>query len=153
MTNKEKQLIETIKKDLTDTELSVFYKQNGIIFEYVDIFRDLAISLVNIVSSTYLGDSITDPSKQLKHFQWCWQKVLKNFATEHIYFKPKGSLYTFFAKYFQTRYYMKDDKLLEVEIMLQYWRFIMNYTTIKNHQQLNLFITTYKIMRQNLFFK
>ena len=149
-TNRQKDLIAAIKKDLTPVELQQFYQQHYIVFERVDLFRDLSISLAKTVHSTYLGDDITPPSQQLQHFKWCWNRVLTEFSTEGIYFKANGTLFQYFAKYFQEMYYSKDDKKAEIELVMKYWAHIMSYVKPKRHIDLNLFITMYNLMSQNL---
>lgn len=149
-TSRQKELIAAIKKDLTATELQQFYQRHNIVFERVDTFRDLSISLAKTIHSTYLGDDITPPSQQLQHFKWCWNKVLTEFASEGVYFKPKGTLYQHFAKYFQEMYYSKENKKDEIELVLRYWALIMSYVKPKRHIDLNLFITMYNLMNQNL---
>jgi hypothetical protein len=148
--NRQLELIAAIRKDLTAAELQMFYQQHNIVFERVDLFRDLSISLAKTIHSTYLGDEITSSSQQLKHFKWCWNKVLSDFAKEGIQFKPKGTLYLHFAKYYREMYYSKENKNEEIELILKYWAFIMSYVTPKRHIDLNLFITLYNLMCQNL---
>lgn len=150
MGNRQKELIEAIKKDLSPAELQQFYQRYNVVFERVDVFRDLSVSLAKTIHTTYLGDDITPPSQQLQHFKWCWQKVLSDFAKEGIYFKQKGTLYRYFAKYFQEMFYNKDNKVAEIEIIVRYWKFIMSYVTPKRYQDLSLFITMYNLMYQNL---
>jgi hypothetical protein len=150
MGNRQKELIDAIKKDLSPAELQQFYQRYNVVFERVDVFRDLSVSLTKTIHTTYLGDDITPPSQQLQHFKWCWQKVLSDFAKEGIYFKQTGTLYRYFAKYFQEMFYNKENKNEETEIILRYWKFIMSYITPKRHQDLSLFITMYKLMESNL---
>lgn len=150
MGNRQRELIATIRKDLSTAELQVFYQQQNIVFERVDLFRDLSISLAKTIHSTYLGDEITSPSQQLKHFRWCWQKVLDDFTQENIYFKVKGTLYQHFAKYFREMFYSKDNKNEETQVIIKYWAFIMSYQHPKRHADLNLFLTMYNLMNQNL---
>jgi hypothetical protein len=149
-TNRQKELIAAIKKDLTPAELQQFYQQHHIVFERVDLFRDLSVSLTKTIHYTYLGDEITPPSQQLQHFKWCWTKVLSQFASESIYFREKGTLYQYFAKYFQEMYYSKDNKNEEIDLILRYWKMIMSYTKPKRHIDLSIFITMYNLMSQNL---
>jgi hypothetical protein len=150
MGNRKKELIATIQKDLTPNELHTFYTSNNVVFERVDLFRDFVISLTNIISSTYLGDDITPPDQQSKHFDWCWGKNLQNFADEHIYFKAKGSHYKYFKQYFNEIFYVKEDKVMSVQLILKFWSSIMSYLNIRRQIDLRVFIGMYKMLDENL---
>lgn len=150
MGNRQKELLASLKKDLTAVELQQFYQQNNVVFERVDAFRDLGISLIKTIHSTYLGDEVTPSSQQLKHFKWCWQKVLADFAKESIYFKERSTLYKYFAKYFNEMFYTKENKDEQVVIIIKYFQFILSYGTPKKHRDLHLFTTMYNLMSQNL---
>lgn len=153
MTNRKKELLDTIQKDLTSNELNTFYTANNVVFERVDLFRDFVISLTTIISSTYLGDELTSPEQRVKHFDWCWEKNIRNFALEHIYFKSNGSHRQYFTKYFAGTFYTKEDKDEEVKLILKFWRTIMSYLTIRRQIDLRVFMSMYKIMNENLEIK
>lgn len=150
MGNKKQELIATIKKDLSLTELYTFYHQHNVIFERVDLFRDFAMSLTKIIASTYLGDDYTPPSQQLSHFQWCWNKVVEDFKKEHIYFQPKGVHFRYFCKYFNEMYYDKTDKESQIALITQFWLVTFSYLTPKRHIDLNVFMGLYKLLNKNL---
>lgn len=153
MGNKQKELIETIRKDLSHAELHQFYRIHNVILERVDLFRDLCTSLTKTIYSTYLGDDITSPKYQLKHFNWCWDKTLVDFNKENIFFKKQGTLFNYLLKYFQEMFYMNVNKYEEEVVILRYWKFIFSYTEPKRHKDLNFFITLYNLMNQNLVIK
>jgi hypothetical protein len=149
MGNRQKELLDTIQKDLSLNELHTFYVNNGIVFERVDLYRDFVISLAKIVSSTYLGDDITPPDQQAKHFDWCWNKNIQNFKEEHIYFKLKGSHYKYFKKYFTETFYVKDNKELSMQLIVKFWNTIMSYMGTRRQIDLQVFVGMYKMLDEN----
>jgi hypothetical protein len=153
MANRKQELLQTIQKDLTNNELLTFYTTNNIVFERIDLFRDFVISLTLLVSSTYLGDTLTSPEQRMKHFDWCWNKNLNNFAEEHIYIKSKGVHYRYFSKYFAETFYAKEDKETSVKLILKFWNSIMSYLSIRRQIDLQVFIGLYKMMDSYLVFE
>jgi hypothetical protein len=150
MANRKKELIDTIQKDLTVTELHTFYTANNVVFERVDLFRDFVISLANIIASTYLGDDITSAEQRMKHFDWCWNKNIQNFAEEHIYFMPKGTHYKYFKKYFTETFYDREDKILSMQLIVKFWYSIMSYLILRRQIDLRVFMGMYKMLEDNL---
>jgi len=150
MTNKRRELINELKKSLTLSELQIFYKRNNINFQEIDTFHDLAISLTETVHSTYLGDDVMKDGSQLRHFDWCWQKVLDDLKKENLEFKPNSTLYKYFVKYFKDMYYTRENKGESARVITRYWDLIMSYNTTKPHGELRIFLNLYKLMRKNL---
>jgi hypothetical protein len=151
--NRKQELIDTLQKDLSASELVSFYQSRHIIFERVDLFRDFVISLTKIISSTYLGDSITPPEKQFSHFKWCWKKNINNFEKENIYFNVKGSHYDYFMKYYMDTFYTHDDKDLQAKLIIEFWTHIMSYLPIKRSIDLGVFMVLYELLSKNLVLK
>lgn len=151
--NRRQELLDTLQKDLSPTELVNFYQSRHIIFERVDLYRDFLVSLTKLISSTYLGDAITPPIKQVAHFKWCWRKNLSNFETEHIYFQPKGSHFNYLLKYFMETYYYHDDKELQTLAINEFWTHIVSYLPTKRINDLGVFLIIYELMDKNLVFK
>ena len=150
MDDKRKEFIKQIHKDLTESELHLFYNKNGIVFEEVDLFRDFVVGLTYIISNTYLGDSITPPKKQLSHFNWCWDKNINNFKKENIYFNEKGSHYAYLVKYFTETFYNNEDKNMAIKLIIKFWVTIMTYLPPKKMIDLGVLLNLYKLMHKNL---
>lgn len=153
MGNRKEELINTLQHDLSPSELIQFYQSHHIVFERVDLFRDFAINLTKIIASTYLGDAITPPEKQITHFKWCWKKNISDFEKEHIYFAQKGGHYQYFIKYFMETYYMHEDKDLQVKLITEFWAHIMSYLPAKRTIDLGVFLGLYELLNKNLVFQ
>lgn len=150
MGNRKKEFIQKIHKNLTENELHLFYNKHNIVFEEVDLFRDFVVNLTYLIGNTYLGDSITPPNKQVSHFNWCWEKNIKDFKKENIQFKDKGSHYSYLLKYFNETFYIKEDKNLSIKLIIKFWMTIMTYIPSKNMRDLGVLLNLYKLMHKNL---
>jgi hypothetical protein len=69
---------------------------------------------------TYLGESpqsnetkitLTE-SDNVKHFEWCWNKVVDNFKKEGLVFDYTGEHFDYFKSFFDEIFYnQKDEKI------------------------------------------
>ena len=65
------------------------------------------------MSSTfkYLGEDIINNDKVKKeHFDWCWNKVVRDFELENIYFNLEGTHKDYFWNYLAESFYESSKK-------------------------------------------
>ena len=74
---------EYLTQEMNENQIEVWLKANNIIPEYSQLFYDFVMSLYMLVEITYLGDDVvsTIDDKQ-GHFNWCFNKVIEDFAKE-----------------------------------------------------------------------
>ena len=86
-------------------DVETWNRANNIIPEYCDLFEDFSFSLFYLINGTYLGFShgnsndrkigVKDNDK-LKHFRWCFDKIILDFKKENIVFNFSNNDYDFF---------------------------------------------------------
>ena len=119
MKKKSTNFINYITKELNETQLNYLNSINQINQEKSELYGDFIISLNYIINETYLGDDILDEENKKKHFDWCWNKNIKNFENEHIFFIKKGGCYNYFYNYFLEIFYDNDEKNILKSYMKQ----------------------------------
>ena len=86
------ELLEYINKPLSIESINLIYKSNDVEYEKALLYGDFSRSLLKIIFNTYLGDELTKVSERVKHFDWCWDKVIDNFKKEDINFNSNISI-------------------------------------------------------------
>ena len=100
-------LTDYLTKPLSLEQQEHLNKKNDIIIEYVDLFIDFMTSLTTIINKTYLNEDIINSEYYIiKHFNWCWEKNIKNFEKENIGINSQGEHYEFVYNYFYEKFYI-----------------------------------------------
>lgn len=131
--------------------IHMIYTKNNIIFKKCELFNDFVKSLLMCVFETYLGDDVTQPEEQLNHFNWCWDKTLKNFEAEGIPFK-NVDLYDYFLEFTLEVFYSNKDKTkkgFETGI-LNIWGELFNYNKIKTNSDVDALVEIYSLMDSSI---
>ena len=84
------------------------------------------------------------------HFTWCFNKVLSDFENERIRFHPlSNARYAHIWYFFHEGYYVSDldDKY---ELLLSYFTYLFDYTTVKTKKEIESFVDFYKMLDINL---
>lgn len=145
-----------ISKPVEDDEFQFWVDSNNICFLKLDLYRDFIMSLVNLVSSTYLGDD-TDfetlirlsEEQNTEHFNWCWKKTLENFRKENIHFEPDGEHYEFLKSFLDETFY--NQKIKEIkESVVKFFEEVFNTETMFTKSDLDLVATIYKSLEKNM---
>jgi hypothetical protein len=72
-----------VSKPLNQEDVEIWFNMNNMSMEKRELYGDVIIGLVELISNTYLGDdknNITDTKIYLtqedidSHFNWCWKK-------------------------------------------------------------------------------
>lgn len=109
-----------LSKPLPSDEVDIWFRVNNIVLEKLELYSDFTVSLYSLILDTYLGNTaernetkikLTEEDN-LKHFEWCFGKVVDNFKMEGIIFKKKGEHFDYFKSFFMDLYYnQKEDKI------------------------------------------
>ena len=109
------EFIKYVAKPIDPKEMDVWVKSNNISIEKTQLFFDYLCSLYNIMTDTYLGsDTIVTEEDVVGHFNWCWEKNIKNFNKENIFFNNDGEHKKYLWTFFEDSFYKDNgDKNLE----------------------------------------
>lgn len=142
-----------ISTPLTDDSITILYTANNIKFDRVTLYLDFILSFLHISFDTYLGDDIMTQEDQINHFNWCWDKNLKNFKIENIHFKDNLELRNYFKEFMVEIYYNLDGKDGNNNVndnIISLWKHIFNYKGVKSRADVDSFIDIYNIFDKSL---
>jgi len=140
--------LEYFSKPLSFEQVQYLNTINNIMPEKVELFKEFSISLTYIINDTYLGDDVVEfQEDQINHFNWCWDKNIKNFKDENIFLQQKGEHYYYYLAYFMDIYYGNSNKSkgLFTKIVL-FWDDVLSVDLLKTKSEYDLFCEIYKIM-------
>ena len=130
-------------------EIDIWYRAHNIVRERSELYHDFILSLLNLIDKTYLGaDALITEEDIINHFNWCFTKIIDNFAEERIYFVNKG-IFTYLWFFFYKGYYLHNEED-KVKVISEYFDLIFDYNKIKLIEDRESFIELYKLFDQNL---
>ena len=147
-------LTDYLTKPLSLEQQEHLNKENDIIIEYIDLFIDFMSSLTTIINKTYLSEDIINSEYYItKHFNWCWEKNIKNFEKENIGINLYGEHYEFIYNYFYEKFYMETNKSKKYyKEIIHYWEDVFAIHKIKTKVEYDFLIFIYNILKENFAF-
>lgn len=151
---REIEFLDYISRPLRVEQTLQLYRSNNIIIERVELYHEFIESLLTLVHSTYLGSDIINTDDVIRsHFNWCWDKVIFNFAKERIIFKSTQStnspLYEYLWNFTYEAFYEEEGKLSLNKLMI-FWNQIMSYSAVKTKSDIDSMIEVYKLFEKTL---
>lgn len=146
-----------ITKNLDPEDVDTWFRVNNIIPEKMELYYDLSYSLYILIEKTYLGENQNNNETKIemssddnvKHFDWCWDKILKNFSKESIFFEKKGEHYDYFFSLFGELYYKQDREIVKNSIDV-FFNDLFNREKPFTQVDLDLIYNIYKTLDKNL---
>jgi len=138
---------------LTDEEISLIYKANNVNYERCNLYYDFLDSLFTLIYDTYLGEEFINGEQEIKHFNWCLNRVVDNFKKEKIVFKIKKDFKDIIFSYVKEIFYDEKNKELNGDKMVKFWNHVFKYDGLKTKSDLDAFIEMYKILDYALLSK
>jgi len=143
-------LIEFISKPMKKEDVLILYRVNNVIPEKMELYLDFIHSLLNTVTSTYLGDDIMSKMDIKKHFEWCWNQVVTSFRKEHIYFEDNTEIYSYFSSLFFESFYEEDKSEVKIKQLMEFWSTTFRYMPIKTRSELETLLDLYKLFDKSI---
>jgi hypothetical protein len=149
-----------ISKSVTEEEYELWFQSNNIIVERLQVFQDFIISLVFMINDTYLGDkpesketNITlSNDDNINHFNWCWEKIIKNSAKENVLIEVNGEHKDFIQDFIFEIFYTQKSNMVKDSVLKFFMDvFYLEGTTTKS--DLDLITTIYKTFNKNTKFR
>lgn len=141
-----------INNPMSRESIEILYEANNIKFEKCDLYGDFVQSLLMLVFNTYMGDEHTNLDNQFKHFEWCWDKNVRNFEEEGIFFN-NIKLYNYFLEFVFEVFYSNPDKENyenNKKGILRIWNDIFNYSSVKTNSDIDTLVEIYQIFELSL---
>ena len=141
--------IEYISKDMKKEDLFLLYRINNMKRERLDMFSDSIYALNELVVTTYMGDDITLGNNKLKHFKWCWNKVIDSFKMEGISFLETLELYGYFLIFYQESFYEEEKEENRVSKIGLFWEELFEFNKNKTMSEYETLLEIYKIFNKS----
>ena len=146
-----------ISKPLSPEDIEVWFRVNNVIPEKMELYSDFSHSLNLLIAQTYLGENnnsndtkivLTDEDNK-NHFEWCWNKIIKNFNEEQISFNLKGEHLDYFTEFFnEVFYHQKEDKVRNS--IGKFFTELFNVKKPFTKSDIDMVTTIYKVLDKNL---
>lgn len=109
-------------KPVPPDEVLVWFNVHNMNYEKIELCGDIFKSLHQIVLNTYLGDEnnetkiVLSNEDNIKHFEWCWKKLVENFRKENILIKSEGPHKDYLKSFFLDTFYDPKEKNIKMAI-------------------------------------
>jgi|688.fasta_scaffold133165_2 hypothetical protein len=146
-----------LSKPIPDEEVIVWFKINNIIPEKLELFYDFSQSLNTLINETYLGQfdkvketniNLTDEDK-IKHFSWCFNKVISNYAKEGIIFNQQGKHYDYFKNFFLDIFYNQKEEKVRASVK-EFFNILFEQNKSFTKSDLDMVSVIYKVLNENM---
>ena len=146
-----------LSKPLPSDEVDSWFRVNNIIPEKMELYSDFSISLYSLILETYLGDTTERTETKikltqednLKHFEWCFGRIIDNFKKEGISFKKKGEHFDYFKNFFMDVYYNQKEENVKNNVKL-FLTQLFNPKTLFSKSDLDMISIIYKNLDKNM---
>jgi hypothetical protein len=141
-------------KPLPKDEIIIWFNIHNMTYEKIDLYGDFFKSLNQIIMDTYLGDNTSETKislsneDNLSHFEWCWNKVIKNFKRENIIIKSDGDHKEYFQSFFIDTFYNQTESNLKKSIS-KFLNEIFEVGMTYSKSDLDLLTELYKLIEKN----
>ena len=107
-----------VSKPLNQEDVEIWFNMNNMSMEKRELYGDVIIGLVELISNTYLGDdknNITDTKIYLtqedidSHFNWCWKKTIDNLEEENVMLEYEGKHKEVMKDFIMEIFYYQTD--------------------------------------------
>jgi hypothetical protein len=152
------QFFNWLSKPMEPEDVNAWFMANNIVPEMSDLFRDFCFSFIGLMRTTYLGDSHgefketkigLDSDDKKTHFQWCWDKTIKNFEKENIFFNFDEESIEYFESFFFEVFYNQPDEEVRNELESFFYQ-LFNRRRPMSKSDIEMFTDVYKILEKSL---
>ncbi len=146
-----------IVKPLPPEDVDIWFRINNIIPEKLELYYDFTQSLNRLITDTYLGDEtvsnetkiILNNEDKIKHFDWCYTKVIDNFKKEGLLFENNGEAYDYFKRFFLEVFYNQKDEMVRKSLD-KFFKELFDMNTPFSKSDLDMVTLIYKSFNKNL---
>ena len=143
-----------VSKPVQKEEVLVWFNINNMNYEKIELYGDFFKSLNVTITDTYFEEenyetkvNLSEQNKK-EHFDWCWNKVLKNFQKENINFNEDGEHKDYFRKFYFDTFYNSNQKKIK-EAIPNFLDEVFDMNTPFSKSDLEIMTEIYKIMEKN----
>lgn len=132
------------------TQKEVMFRSNNIIPQYVSIFHDFSVILLNNIHNTYLGDDVIENDEEIHgHYSWCFNKTVELFKEEDLTFKKDSTLFDYLYLFFYETYYHTSD-VREMRHYKSFFDDLFNLNKLMTMADVEMLIDYYSMFRESI---
>jgi hypothetical protein len=147
-----------LSKPVSNEDVDIWFKSNNIIFEKMELYYEFVISLLDLIEKTYLGEG-SDPNTKIetseeddvKHFDWCWKKTIKNFEKENIIFDSEGEHNEYLKTLFLEIFYNQKENTIRYAVK-NFFKDLFDLEKEFTRSDLDMILTIYKSLDKNMVY-
>jgi len=146
-----------MSKPIPEEEVIIWFKINNIIPEKLELFYDFSQTLNSLINETYLGhfDKIKETNivlsddDKIKHFKWCFNKVISNYTKEGIIFNIEGNHYEYFKNFFLDIFYNQKEEKVRTSVK-EFFNILFDLNKTFTKSDLDMVSVIYKVLNENM---
>jgi len=125
-------------------------KNKIILSSRIDLYFDFTVNLIGNIIFYYIDEeSLSEDEDINNHFNWCFNRVCKEFEDEEIYFRDNDDLREYFIGYFYSQFY--TTKKRDERFYKKFWQDIFDHKNInKRKRSTYVLLEVYKIFDKSL---
>lgn len=144
-----------IGKEVPKEEVVIWFNVHNMNYEKIELYQDIFKTISQIIRDTYFGEensetkiSLTTEDKEL-HFEWCWNRLIKNFEEEKIIIEKDGEHKNYLINLFSETFYNQKDSKTKSELFT-FLDEIFDVNKKFSKADLDILTEIYKIMEKNV---
>jgi hypothetical protein len=140
---------------LPTSEVEVWFRAHNMIPERIDLYGCIFKSLSVTVIDTYLGDDFSETKVVLtkedtiNHFEWCWDRVIKDFEKENIIIDTEGDHKDYMSSFFLDSFYSQKEKNIR-DAIPEFIDELFNLDKPFAKSDLDILTEIYKLLNKNV---
>ena len=147
-----------IAKPLPNDEVVTWFNVHNMIYEKIELYGDIFKSLNYVITDTYMGDSngdspetkiVMSPDDKKSHFDWCWDKMIRNFQKENIIITLDGEHKDYLQSFYMDTFYNQTQKNVKDSVPV-FLNDIFNMSKPFSKSDLDMITEIYKMMEKNV---
>lgn len=130
---------------ISEYQLLKEIKAHNVLLERVQLYHEFVTNLVYYIYNTYLGADYISTTKDIEgHFDWAYNKVMREFKQEGIDFSTNSNLKEYFMDYFDTMLYSNSNAIDDLDGILKSWNEVFTLRPEKEKAEFELLLELYE---------
>lgn len=140
---------------LPTEDVDTWFRAHNMIPERIDLYGEIFKSLSLVVIDTYLGDEVTetkvvlDQQDVINHFEWCWNKLIKDYEKENIIIDSDGDHKDYLSSFFLDSFYSQKEKNIR-DAIPEFIDELFNLDKPFAKSDLDILTEIYKLLNKNV---
>lgn len=144
-----------MSKPVPKEEIDIWFNVHNIVNEKVELYGDIFKSLNFIISDTYFSEDSRETkinltqNDNIKHFDWCWNRLVSDFSKENIKIRKEGKHKDYFESFFFDTFYNQKEKSVKIAIP-SFLLEVFDLNKPFSKSDLDILTELYKLLEKNI---